>query len=120
MVPNALETCETATIFVRLLISFWKAAISISSFSFNGIILSLAPLSLHTNCHGTMFEWCSSEEIMISSPALIKLFAKPEATIFNESVAPLVKIISFFFSALINWRTVSLASSNDCVASWLN
>ena len=68
-VPRTLETCATATIFVRSESSRSYSSITSSPASFMGMTLRLARFSSQIICQGTMLEWCSMAETMTSSPA---------------------------------------------------
>ena len=54
---------------VRGLSSFSYSSMMSSPRSFMGMTRSLAPFSSQSICQGTMLEWCSIAEMMISSPA---------------------------------------------------
>ena len=59
-----------------------------------GITFNTAPFSSQTCCQGKILEWCSIDEIKISSPFVIYFLPNEVATRFIESVVPFVKIIS--------------------------
>ena len=59
----------------------------------DGMTLMLAPVRWASICHGTMLEWCSRAEMMISSPAL-RVGVRMLATRLMPSVVPEVKMIS--------------------------
>ena len=86
----------TATMRVRGLSSFSYSSMRSSPRSFMGITRSLAPFSSQSICQGTMLEWCSMAEMMISSPALT--FCRPQEllTRLMPSVVPRTKISSIF------------------------
>ena len=69
-VPSTFDTAAIETIFVRSLMSRSSSALSRSSrpSSVMSYQRSTAPVRCASNCQGTMFEWCSSTEITISSP----------------------------------------------------
>ena len=52
------------------------------------------PVCSQSSCQGTMFEWCSSAEIRISSPAFTRWRPKVCATRLIASVVPRTKTIS--------------------------
>ena len=94
-VPSAFETCDTATMRVlRGLSSFSYSSRISSPRSSMEETAARALFSSHSICHGTMFEWCSSSEIIISSPAL--MLARPQelATRLMPSVVPRTKMSS--------------------------
>ena len=110
-VPSALETCDTATIFVFPERRFSSSSIRISPRSLIGATASFAPFSSQSICHGTMLEWCSSAEIRTSSPA--RTFDRPYvcATRLIPSVVPRTKTISRVSPALMKSRIFSRAFS---------
>jgi hypothetical protein len=83
----------------------------------------LAPVRSHSNCHGTMFEWCSISEITISSPGPRRnrsSFAADEnacATRLIASVEFLVNTISSADAAPTNAATFARAPSYASVDS---
>ena len=94
IVPNTLLTCAIDTNFVFSLSNSLNATISSDKSSHNGITFSTAPLRSHSICHGTIFEWCSNCDTIISSPCSTIASPKLRANILRLSVVPLVKIIS--------------------------
>ncbi len=85
-----------------------------------GTTQSLAPVASRTCCQGTMFEWCSSSVITISSPGPSSLRAQAWATRLMASVVPRVQMISSLWRAARNARTRSRAVSKASVARWLS
>jgi hypothetical protein len=61
---------------------------------------------------------CSTLEVKIRVPLSLLRLATPLMAKLLLSVAPEVKIIDSFFSALINPATFALASSTAHFASW--
>ena len=114
-VPRTLETCVTQTNLVLGVKSFSYSSNNSSPLSFMGITFSVIPLRLHSSCQGTILEWCSMDDTMISSPSRNNSPSE-NATRLMPSVVPRVKIISSVFSAPMNCLTVSRASSRSSVA----
>ncbi len=71
MVPSAFDICVTATSLVRSVSSFSNSSIRKLPSSSTGAHLMTAPWRSRRKCQGTMLEWCSMIEMMISSPALM-------------------------------------------------
>jgi hypothetical protein len=115
-VPSAFERCAIETILVRGVSSRSNASRSTAPESRIGATASRAPLSSQSICHGTMFEWCSSAVIRISSPA--RTFVRPHvcATRFTASVVPRTKTISCGSAALRRARAFSREASYASVA----
>ena len=68
-VPRVFDTWVTATSAVFSESRASSAFRSSSPLSKNGITLSLSPLRSHSSCQGTILEWCSISETIISCPA---------------------------------------------------
>ena len=118
MVPREFETCDIATIFVFLVIKVLKTDKFNSPSLLMGTTFKLAPLCSQHNCQGTIFEWCSSSEIIISS-FLLNCLLYEFATMLIESVVPLVKIISLESRAPIKLFIFNRVSSSFFVAKAL-
>ena len=116
IVPSELDTCTTATIFVRSVSSPSSRSIRSSPSSVIGSTLRCAPFSSQRICHGTMLEWCSIS--VMSTSSSLPTFARPNvcATRLIASVVPRTKMISREFGALRNFCTFSRASSYARVA----
>ena len=133
MIPNTLLTCATETNFVFSLRSPLKASVSSVWSSRKGICRNTAFLRSQSICHGTMLEWCSTAETIISSPSSTHALGSPpfsegvgvgfspraNANALILSVVPLVKIISSLLFAPMNSATAFRASSCFIVATWL-
>mmetsp|Transcript_30840 Transcript_30840/g.88665 ORF Transcript_30840/g.88665 Transcript_30840/m.88665 type:complete len:244 (-) Transcript_30840:641-1372(-) len=115
MHPKVFEMCVTATNFVRGVSKDLKCCKSSSPVDPKRTYFTTAPQRLASNCHGTMFEWCSIAVVMISSPN--SMFAMPQlcATKLIASVAPLVKTTSSG-RAPMNLAMLLRASSYSSVA----
>ena len=120
MTPSALDTWMMETIFVFSLSICLNASRSITPSSSIGIIFKIAPLSSAIICQGTMLEWCSNVDIMISSPSFKFALPQDEATMLMPSVVPFVKMISWCQAAPMNSFTLTLLSSYFAVASSAN
>ncbi|MNX94260.1 hypothetical protein D3C86_1264870 [compost metagenome] len=118
MVPKLFEIWVTATSFVFGESMFWYSSRTSSPLLLIGMTFKVSFFRSASICHGTILEWCSIAEIMISSPALSNS-PNELATRLIPSVVPLVKMISSFLPALIKRRTISRASSYSLVAFWL-
>ena len=119
-IPSTLEICSTAIILTLLPNSPLKASISHMPFSSTGITLIEAPAAWQAICQGTIFEWCESPDIIISSPSPRNFLQKLLATRFTDAVVPLVKMMFSLAGAFMNSLTFSLAPSYKAVASSLS
>ena len=99
-------------------ISFLNSFMFSSPFLSIGITCNLDLVFSHIICQGTILEWCSNPEIIISSFSF-KTFIYPLETILIEWVVPDVKIISSLCLALKYFLIFSLAPSYASVASSL-
>ena len=85
-----------------------------------GMTRRTAPVRSQSICHGTMLEWCSAADRMISSPGLIiPDLAIVSAARLMPMVQPEVNRSSAVSGALMNLAAVSRACSCASVASWL-
>mmetsp|Transcript_33090 Transcript_33090/g.79054 ORF Transcript_33090/g.79054 Transcript_33090/m.79054 type:complete len:201 (-) Transcript_33090:292-894(-) len=127
-VPRTFETCWTETIFVLSVTSSENISRSNDPSRRTGRYFRTAPVSSAAICHGTMLLWCSASVMSISSPSVrYSSLGSPggrpavcdsdEAIRLIDSVAPLVKTISFLELALTNDATLSRAPSYSSVAS---
>ncbi len=118
MVPSAFEMWLMATIFVSLLSRESILVRSHSPESVTGMTSSFAPVLWQSICHGTMFEWCSSADMRIRSPALIfPENVREEAIRLMLSVVPDVNMISWLDVAFRFLAMFSRAASCAAVAS---
>src|SRR5947207_3357335 len=92
--PVALARWVIATSRVRGDSSASKDAKSNPPVASIGATTSRIPMRSRSNCHGTMFEWCSSSLIKTSSPALRKLAPQLCPTGLMPSVAPRVQVLA--------------------------
>ena len=102
MVPSTFETCATETSFVLLENNFSYSSSNSSPLSFIGMTLMDMPFFAASICQGTMFEWCSMTDTIISSPGETHSSVKLEAIRLMDSVVPLVNMISLEERALRN------------------
>ena len=75
-VPSTFDMWVMATILVRGVISFSNSSRRKLPSSSTGAHLITAPLRSRRKCQGTMLEWCSMIERMISSPSPIAMRPK--------------------------------------------
>ena len=71
-VPSTFDMWVIATILVRGVNSFSYSSTRKLPASSTGAHLITAPRRSRRKCQGTMFEWCSMIERMISSPSPIR------------------------------------------------
>ncbi len=116
IVPSELDRWTIETIFGRPFSSFSYSSRSNSPSSFMGTTRSTAPVASQAICQGTMLEWCSIAERMISSPGRRLVRPQDWATRLMASVAPRTKTISRGSAAFRNRRTLSRAASYSRVA----
>jgi hypothetical protein len=79
-VPSTFDIWVMATIFVRGENSFSYSSRRKLPSSSTGAQRITAPLRSRRKCQGTMFEWCSMMERMISSPSPRPIFPNEFAT----------------------------------------
>ena len=94
IVPSAFDTWIIATMRVRSVRRRSNSSIRRSPRSSIGTTRSVAPVCSQTSCHGTMFEWCSIQEMSTSSPGFRSCVPSDCATRLMPSVQPRVRMIS--------------------------
>mmetsp|Transcript_10510 Transcript_10510/g.38112 ORF Transcript_10510/g.38112 Transcript_10510/m.38112 type:complete len:204 (+) Transcript_10510:515-1126(+) len=116
--PRTLDTCAVAINFVfpsRADASNASMSIPFPSGA-SPTCRSVAPVCAHTSCHGTMLLWCSSSEMITSSPGFKLATPHVYATKLIASDALRVKTISRSVSAPMKSATLTRASSYASVA----